>query len=135
MTLQPTTSSFANANLSVPSSDVALDGTAGELDRADTSRSPSLTKVLPLPSSMSFTIMGLFIRKDRKPPTAHYRALIDQFFIHDNASSITSQVPPPKDLPLYLPPHLPTNGVKQVNTRATLLLGLMSFEAMLENRD
>ena len=34
------------------------------------------------------------------------------------------KIPPPKDLPLYLPPHLPTNVGKQVNTRCTLLFSL-----------
>ena len=87
-TLQPKISPFANSNLSVPSSDVALDGTVGELDRASTPRSPSLAKELPLPPSICFTI-GVFSFAKIVNPTAHYRALIDQFFTHDDASSTT----------------------------------------------
>ena len=89
-TLQPTTSSFANANLSVPSSDVALEDTTGELDHAGTSRSPSLTKELPPPPLYMLHHQGSFHSQRSQTPTAHYRVLIDQSFIHDDASSTTS---------------------------------------------
>ena len=108
----------------------------GELDRADTSRSPSPTKVLPLPSSMSFTTRGLFIRNDRKP-IASCRDLIDQLFTHEDASPTCKMPPRSKWLPDLAPdppPYPHTNGMKQVNTRCALLLRLASSEAMVDNR-
>ena len=75
-------------------------------------------KNYPRRLSICFTIRDLFIRKDRKPP----RPITG--FSSTNYSStmmpppLRRKIPPPKDLPLYLPPHLPTNVGKQVNTPA-----------------
>ena len=102
--------SFANASLSVPSSDSAVDDTAGEMVLAGTSHSPSSTKDLPPPSYMGFTTRDFFICKDRKPPPP----IAGLSSINSSPTSmpppLRRKIPPPKweefpDLPPELPPH------------------------------
>ena len=92
-----------NVSFSVPNPDSALDGTAGEFDGHLTLTEP-----------------------DRRPTPSNPRRPLQ-------ASQRRNILPPEweelPDLPLDLPPHPPTNGVKQVNTRDALLLSLMSSEA------
>ena len=132
---------FANASLSWPSSDGALDGTTGEMDRAGTSHSPSPTKDLPPPSYIGFTTRNFFICKDRElpPPIAWLSST------HSPPTSmpppLRRKIPPPKweellDLSPELPPHLKTNGAKQANTLDALLLDLLTRfdKTMVDNQ-
>ena len=132
---------FANASLSVPSSDGALDGTTGEMDRAGTSHSPSPTKDLPPPSYIGFTTRNFFICKDREPPPP----IAWLSSTHSPPTSmpppLRRKIPPPKweellDLSPELPPHLKTNGAKQANTLDALLLDLLTRfdKTMVDNQ-
>lgn len=128
---------FANASLSVPSSDGALDGTTGEMDRAGTSHSPSPTKDLPPPSYIGFTTRNFFICKDREPPPP----IAWLSSIHSPPTSmpppLRRKIPPPKWRSSQICPrsyhHIQRRTTRSRRTRSTLYYSITRSDVVQDD--